>query len=553
MKKKLLFFAVSVLLPLAMGALTLPLSSSTSMMQFDDEGSIWDSPRMTKLTSPAQESFKLPAYELLIFDLVFPEFVKADQDINYTFKIRNLGSKKVAPNLVKLLVTVDGDSVDMLTNESEFFTKAIDMSGTISTVGLSAGEHRFAITIASLDGQPLEEPQSLETVFKMFTRVMPRQKHLIEQFTSNTCTYCPLGSSMLEILLGKRDDLIRVAIHGNLSSKDPANTKQCDSIFSLEGAEGWPYGSFDRATGFAGPNAIVTGLGYYEEYHEQVADELCDFFDSVTENMPSFASIDGTCEVNPITREATISIFGDISPDFEVMMGEDAKLNVFIIEDSLIYRQLNLGNWDAQYHHDGVFRLALGSVYGVDINKEGETYQNDFSLILPNEWNLDNLHVAAFISRPLENGKTGNYPDMFVNNAEKFDFYVLPATAAPEIAVEVTDESVIITATGEGEVLLYVDGELVENPYTIARSKEDVTINVVATAQDGDKLMNTTTQVVTVPAIVDQAVDELMAGKTIAGVRYYNLMGQEMTDANGATIVVTTYTDGTTRVTKVMR
>jgi hypothetical protein len=48
-------------------------------------------------------------------------------------------------------------------------------------------------------------------------------------------------------------------------------------------------------------------------------------------------------------------------------------------------------------------------------------------------------------------------------------------------------------------------------------------------------------------------VEELAASKTVACVRYYNLAGQEMQQANGLTIVVTTYTDGTTSTVKVMK
>ncbi|MBR5169721.1 MAG: hypothetical protein IKW85_04050, partial [Muribaculaceae bacterium] len=41
--------------------------------------------------------------------------------------------------------------------------------------------------------------------------------------------------------------------------------------------------------------------------------------------------------------------------------------------------------------------------------------------------------------------------------------------------------------------------------------------------------------------------------KVVAGVRYYNIMGQEMTEANGLTIIVTTYTDGSSRAVKVLK
>ena len=48
-------------------------------------------------------------------------------------------------------------------------------------------------------------------------------------------------------------------------------------------------------------------------------------------------------------------------------------------------------------------------------------------------------------------------------------------------------------------------------------------------------------------------ISEMMNGKTVAGVRYFNMAGQEMTEANGLTIVVTTYTDGTTSAVKVVK
>ena len=49
------------------------------------------------------------------------------------------------------------------------------------------------------------------------------------------------------------------------------------------------------------------------------------------------------------------------------------------------------------------------------------------------------------------------------------------------------------------------------------------------------------------------SVDEMKAGKQIAGVRYFNMAGQEVSQPQGLTIQVTTYNDGTTSSTKVMK
>ena len=255
-------------------------------------------------------------------------------------------------------------------------------------------------------------------------------------------------------------------------------------------------------------------------------------------------------------------------------------------------------------------------------------------------------------------------------------------TATPVITVDVQDDVVIITATGDGEVLLYIDGELVENPATITRGNADQVVVVTATAQEEGKLISDEASMeVTIPAVagvepgdehatgywlvtIDKdgnevwdpmvtgadndgyqtnvaltygvyggfdiaagaerpnvpfyvvidgvryacdidgtvpewgdanqnplyendnfwavpvgykyvigvvydminggyylqisrgtfvGVDELNADKAVAGVRYFNMAGQEMQEANGMTIVVTTYTDGTTSAVKVMK
>ncbi len=49
------------------------------------------------------------------------------------------------------------------------------------------------------------------------------------------------------------------------------------------------------------------------------------------------------------------------------------------------------------------------------------------------------------------------------------------------------------------------------------------------------------------------AAVEVNAGKTVAGVRYFNVAGQEMAQPSGLTIQVTTYSDGTTSAVKVVK
>lgn len=76
---------------------------------------------------------------------------------------------------------------------------------------------------------------------------------------------------------------------------------------------------------------------------------------------------------------------------------------------------------------------------------------------------------------------------------------------------------------------------------------------------DGIELVTTACETVRLDAFtigVDNvtAVSETVAGKTVSRVDYFNAAGQQLSQpATGMNIVVTTYTDGTRTVTKVIR
>ena len=161
-----------------------------------------------------------------------------------------------------------------------------------------------------------------------------------------------------------------------------------------------------------------------------------------------------------------------------------------------------------------------------------------------------------------------NY-DLVSDWCESVVFTTLPEqapqgqTAAPEIVTTPDDE--VFTFTGqvkegdpEAEVSIYVineDGErvLVTNPFVVTRTEEDQIIQLVAVAHIDGQIDGETIITVLVPARKITGIDELMSGKSIATVRYFNMAGQEMQQPSGMTIVVTTYTDGTTTAAKVMK
>ena len=86
-------------------------------------------------------------------------------------------------------------------------------------------------------------------------------------------------------------------------------------------------------------------------------------------------------------------------------------------------------------------------------------------------------------------------------------------TEDPQISVTEDDASVVVSAIGEGSVILYADGTEVENPYTVARTNEDQVITFTATAQeDGKEISSTVTQEITVTKLTTEPTEEPSTG-----------------------------------------
>jgi hypothetical protein len=365
------------------------------------------------------ESENFPDYAIGVSDLYVPNFIQKDEAIYYIFATRNSGvAGSIEAGACTYDIFIDGNLVTTVSNTEAITRNYSDIYGEIPTDGLAIGRHTLTVTVNSLFGEPVENPASKSASFVIYETGFERQMHLIEEFTSNSCTYCPLGASMLSILMGLRDDIAMVAIHGNQSTTDPCNTAQCDNLFNYMGAGGWPYAAFDRSVGWEDDKNIAVGIGYNAQYQQQVAEELSNFLDDLAQT-PSFATININSKIDAETNVATITVEGQLTPGFSSIMGEDAKLTVYLTEDSIIYRQLNQGRWVQNYQHDHVLRVALDSEFGNDLNINGNTFKNEFTYTLPSDWKSDKMDVVAFISRPLANGATGVYTDMFVNQANK--------------------------------------------------------------------------------------------------------------------------------------
>ena len=209
-------------------------------------------------------------------------------------------------------------------------------------------------------------------------------------------------------------------------------------------------------------------------------------------------------------------------------------------------------------------------VVTVTMGTETLTFEGDNSVnvVIPRGTEDDFAIINAVATAPLPAG----YDEVMPGRATS-DLIDIPALPKQTVAPTITQKDgksewdddgnltydghfVTITITNNDEedvVIEYsydgVNWATYNGPFNITENG-DYVIYARATA-DGRPV----SEVVSVPVHVTPAtgVVELVNGKAVAGVRYFNMAGQEMQEANGVTIVVTTYTDGTTSAVKVIK
>ncbi len=373
--------------------------------------------------------------DISLSSLSTDKYVNVGSTFNYSFNIVNSGN--VLPTSYSLNVSIDGNVVGTLENPITLTNHKQKIDGSLTVPsGITLGNHTFSIQVATINGNvPTEniDDDVLQSSFTVYEGQVERQMHLIEQFTSVQCTYCPLGHDVLEALQEQKPNKYAwVAIHCAGMGADPfyLTDESSDYIesFSMPMGYMYPSANFNRYLYDSSLNSygiLALSLGYYSQYKDQAAKEFDDLVNSVYDALPAFATVGISTDYNASTRQLTIKVSGDaVKGAREILDGQ--RITVYLTEDGLVAKQLNQGTYINDYVHDNVLREIVseqGFPYCGDfINwTSDQSYENDYTVTLDSSWNPDNMHVIAFISKSfaLEDSDGwywAPYNDAYVNN-----------------------------------------------------------------------------------------------------------------------------------------
>ncbi len=369
------------------------------------------------------ESNSFPKQDIIVKGLMTDKsWFKAGDQLGYSLTLQNFGIADI--NNCAFNVEVDDVAVSTLTvDEAIKSVETKTLNGTLKLAdNLQNGTHKLGLRLQTVDGAAPTgnlNDDYISTTFNVYEQSVARQKNLLEQFTSQYCTYCPRGVTFFSDLISQRDDIAWVSVHGNMSSGNDIFTIEAgDTISYYEGVTGFPSASFNRTfiPDFAdSEDEIAYGLGYDMSYRNQVVQMFSQAVDYTAE-APSFVTLAINQVYNPETRELKITVNGE-GVDKVAELLSNYGITVMLTENGLTGRQLNEGRWVSNFEHHYVLRATLGKCTGNTIKWEGDNFTANFSYTIPESYVKDNMYIVAFVAPIITLGET-NTVNMAVNNCE---------------------------------------------------------------------------------------------------------------------------------------
>ena len=391
------------------------------------------------LTVQAIVEKEYPAKDIVLHDVTFNKFTKAANNSKFTVNVSNFGTTDI--NSYTLTASIDGKQIkeQTITGVVNGSMKADVVEIPTTDVQLGARKIKFVIT--KVDGAAPTgntKNDAYEADINLYETGLKRQKQLVEQFTSVTCTWCPTGSKFLKKMQEKRKDLAWVALHGPMGAKDPYQTNQSMAIMKALGVNGYPTAAFNRT--LINGELTPAVASYYNSAEESIK-MFGNIFDQTDENLPAFVNIDIVAKADKLANgrsQMVVDVKGTGVKNAADFL-KDYGLYVYVTEDGLVSSQIDKGKKIKNYVHDNTFRQCLTNINGDNITWSGDNFDKQFTYDIPADYNASKMHVVAFVAPKLGNSAIP-MTELVVNQTNMVE---VTATAGIEDATVDTDNEIV--------------------------------------------------------------------------------------------------------------
>ncbi len=445
-------YAISLLKEGAIEPTYVTMEGSSKLQAFGSE-------KYGNLTVQAIVEKVYPAKDIVLHDVKFSKFTKAANNSKFTVNVSNFGTSDI--NSYTLTASIDGKQINEQTITGVVNGNMKADVVEIPTTDVQAGAHKIKFAITKVDGAAPTgniKNDAYEADINLYETGLKRQKHLVEQFTAVTCTWCPTGSRLLKKLQEKRKDLAWIALHGPMGSPDPMQTNQSIAIMKALGANGYPMAAFNR-TVIEGE--LTTAIAFKESAFEQGVQMFSNMFDQTDENLPAFVNIDIVAKADKLANGSNQMVVDVKGTGVKNAGGflKDYALYVYVTEDGIVSPQIDKGQKIKNYVHNNTFRQCLTNINGDNITWSGDNFDKQFTYDIPAGYNASKMHVVAFVAPKLGNS-------------------AIPMT---ELVVNQTNMVEVTTTAGIEDASMDNDNEIVAR-YNLAGQKIDTAqkgVNIV--------------------------------------------------------------------------
>ena len=230
------------------------------------------------------------------------------------------------------------------------------------------------------------------------TNYRQRNVVLLEYFTSQKCGNCPAGvKHVLRNIKGLEDKVAFVSHHVGYYEDDFTIKESVPLQFFYETENTYaPAIMLDRTyingEGSKDNDAVIFFVGKFEKSDIEKMLEV-----------PAGASMKLTTELDESGSTLTVKVSGKLHDEYP-----NAKINVYITQDSIKgYEQSGVDNWQ-NYYHRNVVRASLTGNWGEDIGVSKGDYSKEYTYTIPDKirgksgvsikTDVNKMSVVAFIA-----------------------------------------------------------------------------------------------------------------------------------------------------------
>lgn len=287
---------------------------------------------------------------------------------------------------------------------------------------IAIGRHQVSFYLKEADGVALGSTKRDATTvnFYVYANPLARQKVYVEQYTDQDLSLSAEVNNAFGKVTGVADKMVMVNVYAPDNLLAIPESAYLDDLYAYTR----PSFTLNRAY-FPGEDYIAYDINYYVMYYPSFVPSI--LTDLIAQDIESaaFATVDITPEYDAATRQLSIDVSGDLSPDAEAIFG-DIALTVLLTEDNVTAAQCiinpvnNRETTNARYMHNHVLRQYVTSPIGDVVPMAGNRYSGHFTTTLADDWKAEDVKVVAFVTRAADAVTDDNVMEMDVVGANDF-------------------------------------------------------------------------------------------------------------------------------------